>query len=57
LPSQAGVPSIDPDALPSGRVELAFAAAMPRKMVNEIKSLDKMSRKSARQHSPFAEVN
>jgi hypothetical protein len=57
VPSQAGLPSIDPDALPSGRVGLAFAAAMPRKMVNEIKLLDKKSGKSARQHSPFAEVN
>jgi hypothetical protein len=57
LPSQAGLPSIDPDALPSGRVGLAFAAAVPRKMVNEINCLKKESGKSARQHSPFAEVN
>jgi hypothetical protein len=57
LPSQAGLPSIDPDALPSGRVGLAFAAAMPRKMINEINCLKKESGKSARQHSPFAEVN
>jgi hypothetical protein len=57
LPSQAGLPSIDPDALPSGRVGLAFADAMPRKMVNEISLLDKKSGKSDRQHSPFAEVN
>jgi hypothetical protein len=57
VPSQAGLPPIDPDALPSGRVGLAFAAAMPRKMVNEISPLDKKIGKSDRQHSPFAEVN
>jgi hypothetical protein len=57
LPSQAGLPPIDPDALPSGQVGLAFADAMPRKMVNKIRLLDKKSGKSDRQHSPFAEVN